>query len=287
MGMGGKIGFGLRRRDAGRFVSQFRFDRLDPVKGGPRRIRHRLQTAIGVDQRPMGRRIHQRAFVMLSVDFHEAARNGANHLRARGLVIDEGARPSIRQLDAAQDQFAIGLDIALARQRKRGMVFSQVEDRRHLSLRLSLAHESAIAPRAKRQGQSIEEDGLSGAGFAGENRQAACEFEIELVDQHDVADREPDEHKEAPSSQSAGHDRMVDFRYPGGLIFIRRETAALQKIESVLIPLAIREIVPQHRRGCFRFAGDAEPEIGLGQAIQRLLGMAARLIIGQARCGTG
>ena len=86
------------------------------------------------------------------MDFHEAAGNGANHLRARGLVVDEGARSSIRQLHAAKDQFAIGFDIAFAREHKRGMVFGQIEDRRHLSLRLPLADQSAVAARAKRQG---------------------------------------------------------------------------------------------------------------------------------------
>ena len=51
------------------------------------------------------------------------------------------------------------------------------------------AHQRAVAARAQRQRQRVEQDGFAGAGLAGQNRQPARKFEIQLIDQHDVADR--------------------------------------------------------------------------------------------------
>jgi hypothetical protein len=51
----------------------------------------------------------------------------------------------------------------------------------------------AAAP-AQRQRQRVEQDGLAGAGLAGERGQAAIERDVELVDQHDIADGERAKH---------------------------------------------------------------------------------------------
>ncbi len=57
-----------------------------------------------------------------------------------------------------------------------------------------MADEPAVAARAERQRQRIEKDRFACAGFAGEDREARGKLEIELIDQHHVADGEAREH---------------------------------------------------------------------------------------------
>src|SRR5712671_2486191 len=66
----------------------------------------------------------------------------------------------------------------------------------------------------------------------------------------------------------------------GTLILARLETAGLYKIIGLLVPAAVRKIVPKHGGGSLRFADDADRHIGLGEPGQRFLDMARGLIAG-------
>src|ERR1700761_2714331 len=57
---------------------------------------------------------------------------------------------------------------------------------------------------------------------------------------------------------------------PGPLILARLETAGLYKIIGVLVPAAVRKIVPEHGRRGLCLADDADRHIGLGEAGPRL-----------------
>jgi len=70
------------------------------------------------------------------------------------------------------------------------MARGEIEDGRHLALARALPHQGGIASSADGKGEGVEQDRLAGAGLPGEHRQAFAEFEIELVDQNDVADRQ-------------------------------------------------------------------------------------------------
>ena len=83
---------------------------------------------------------------------------------------------------------------ALCGDAARRMVAGKIEDGGDLPLRLAVAHEAAIAARAERQREGVEQDRFAGAGLAGEDAQALAEVELEPVDQDDVADRELREH---------------------------------------------------------------------------------------------
>ncbi len=74
------------------------------------------------------------------------------------------------------------------------MVCAELEDGGDLSLRLAFADERAVAARAKRQREGVEQNRFAGAGLAGENGEAAAERKIELIDQDDVADGEINQH---------------------------------------------------------------------------------------------
>ncbi len=59
---------------------------------------------------------------------------------------------------------------------------------------LAAADQPGVGARAERQPERIEQDRLAGAGLAGEHAQPGVELELELVDEHDVADGELPQH---------------------------------------------------------------------------------------------
>ena len=113
----------------------------------------RAMATEGVQQVPVRRRVDQGPLVVLPVDFHQRAANLADQRDAGRLVVDEDPRPPVGRLHAAQDHVALMVDIVLGKQRTDGMAWRQVEHRRHLPLRRTLAHQRGIAARAKRQRQ--------------------------------------------------------------------------------------------------------------------------------------
>ena len=70
-GVAREVGLGLRGGDARALGGQFGLDFAQRREGGARRLRQRLEAAIGVDQRAMGRGVEQRALVVLAVDLHQ------------------------------------------------------------------------------------------------------------------------------------------------------------------------------------------------------------------------
>jgi hypothetical protein len=97
-------------------------------------------------------------------------------------------------LNPAQNEAAIGLYVLRIRRREGWMVEAEFEDRCDLTLRLAFAHERAVAARAKRQGECVEQNRFAGAGLAGKNGEAAAKRKIELIDQDNVADGEVNQH---------------------------------------------------------------------------------------------
>ncbi len=70
------------------------------------------------------------------------------------------------------------------------MAVGQVERRGHLPLAGAAPHQRGVASAADGEREGIEQDRLAGAGLAGKHGQALAEFEIEPVDQDNVADRQ-------------------------------------------------------------------------------------------------
>src|ERR1700688_575541 len=66
----------------------------------------------------------------------------------------------------------------------------------------------------------------------------------------------------------------------GTLVLARLETAGLYKIIGVLVPAAVRKIVPEHGGGGLRLADDPDRHIALGQPGQRFLDMPGGLVLG-------
>ena len=116
------------------------------------------------------RGIDQRAVVMLAVDFDEGGTDRAD-LHADRLVVDESAGPAVGDLDAAQDQLAVGRDLLFAARCAAGWHSSRSNTADDLALRLRRPHQRAFAAGAERQRERIEQDRLARAGFAGQHGQ--------------------------------------------------------------------------------------------------------------------
>ena len=67
------------------------------------------------------------------------------------------------------------------------MIGRDIEHRGHLALVGAMAHKAAIAAAAECQRQRIKKNGFARTGLPGEDRKSGVEFEIELLDQDDIA----------------------------------------------------------------------------------------------------
>src|SRR6059058_6252398 len=71
---------------------------------------------------------------------------------------------------------------------------------------------------------------------------------------------------------------LEGLAHPGPLILARLETAGLYKIIGVLVPAAVRKIMPEHGGRGLRLADNADRHIGLGEPGQRFLDMPRGLV---------
>ena len=159
-----------------------------------RRRRHGLtasrQPAEGVEDVAVGRRIDQRAVVVLAVDLDERRADRSQHLHADRLVVDEGARAPVRELDAAQDQVAVDVDIGPWRDRGGpGWPAGRSNTAVTWPACSPCRTRRAVAAPAEREREGIEQDGLAGARLAREHAEPGRKSKLQPVDQDDVADR--------------------------------------------------------------------------------------------------
>ena len=182
----GTMGIGCVLRRAARLPQRFDLGRIA------------LERTIGIEQAAMGAGIDQRPVVVLAVNLDQRGAQLLHHLNADRLVVDEGARPPIRKLDAAENEFVLGGDIVGLEQRARRMAALDLENGDHLPLFQALAYQGLVAAGAERQRESVEQDRLAGAGLASEHGEPAGKINVEPVDQDDIADRKSGKHGTGP-----------------------------------------------------------------------------------------
>ena len=175
--------------------------RLERRVGGAPRLPQRLQRCDfllqpgkGVEQLAVRRGIDQRALVMLAVDLDQRGADRFQGLHRDRLVVDEGAGAAVGKLDPAQDHFAGIVEAVLGQDLCCRMALGHIEGRGDLALFGAMANQPGIAAAAERQRERIEQDGFARAGFAGQNREATGELDIEPFDQDDVTDRQTGQH---------------------------------------------------------------------------------------------
>src|SRR5215471_5895925 len=148
------------------------------------------QTAKRVNQVAMAAWIDQRAIVMLAMDLDQGLAHLPQELHAHADIVDEGAAPAVSPLYAAQNEAVSRLKPVRGEKLEHEMVRRKIEARRYLALRGAPPHQGGVSPASNGEGESIEQNRFAGAGFPGQRRKALAEFEIEFVDQDDVADRQ-------------------------------------------------------------------------------------------------
>ena len=127
-------------------------------------------------------RIEQRLVFVLSVQIEQARAEIAQRRRGRQRVVDERAAAALSGHLAAHDRLA---------------AVRTLEDGLHRRERLARAHQVGAGAAADQQVDRFDEDGLSGAGFAGEDVQARLELDFEMVDDRQMANAQEAKHVEA------------------------------------------------------------------------------------------
>ena len=159
-----------------------------------------FERAKSVEQAAVGGGVDQSALVVLAVDLDQRGAKFLHHLHAHRLVVDEGARPPVGKLHAAQNELVLGRNIVGFQQSARRMLGCDLEHGGHLALLGPLADQGLVAAGAERQRKGIEQDRLAGAGLAGEHGEPVGEIDVEPVDQDDVADGQTGKHGPGESS---------------------------------------------------------------------------------------
>src|SRR6187549_1176787 len=80
-----------------------------------------------------------------------------------------------------------------------------------------------------------------------------------------------------PPSASSKPELLEGAADPGILVLVRLDAGGFHEAVRVLVPGAVRKIVPKHGSRGLRLVDDTERQIGLGEPRQRLLDFARRL----------
>ncbi len=74
------------------------------------------------------------------------------------------------------------------------MACRQFERRRDLALLRAMAHERSIAARTEGKPKSVEQNGLSRSGLPREDGEPRRKLDIEMLNENNVANGEPNQH---------------------------------------------------------------------------------------------
>ena len=146
------------------------------------------ELAIGIQRGAVERYVHQRAVIVLTMNFRQQATKLAQQVYTRRLVVDEHAGFAIGTLDAADDNAVpVSINLGLRQQRIGRMTCRWMERRCHAALVATGAHQRGITARPQRQTHGIEQNGLAGPGLAGQHAKTFLKIEVQLFDQDNVA----------------------------------------------------------------------------------------------------
>ena len=104
---------------------------------------------------------------------------------------------------AAQHQFIFGADALVAQDIETGVIGAWQKGGGDTCLCLPRAHQPGFCAVAKGKAQAIQQYGFPGAGFAGEHCKPGIEAQVELFNQHHIANGQRGEHRRAaPCSEN-------------------------------------------------------------------------------------
>ncbi len=123
---------------------------------------------------------------------------------SRRLIVDEDATFAAGNNLAAQNDLAIFAVDAILLEDTIDPRRAGFEDRRNCGLVCSVANRVAGSFVAQQQGQRVDEDGFSGAGFAGQQVEAGSELHGDVVDDRVVFDPQFQQHVSSRTGEVRG-----------------------------------------------------------------------------------
>jgi hypothetical protein len=173
-----------------------------PSRRPTRGERLRVDRAVCVEQCAHRRGAGQALPGVLAVDVDEVVGRFAQLRNRRRAAVDPCSALALR-IDGPAQQQAIGV---VAAGIEAGLGQPADEARRDVEfgadLRAcgALAHHADIATAAERELQGVDEDRLAGAGLSGQHGEKPVELDLELGDDHEIAERQPAQHRETTFS---------------------------------------------------------------------------------------
>ena len=139
---------------------------------------------------------------MLALHFYQCCAQTFEQGNTDRLVIDKGAGFAIGLQHAAQHQFILGADALVAQDVETGVIGAGEKGGGDARLRLPRAYQPCFGAVSERQAKTIQQNGFPGAGFAGEYCKPGIEAQVELFNQHHIANGQRGEHwRAAPGSK--------------------------------------------------------------------------------------
>ena len=155
----------------------------------------RFGACVPIEQIALCSGAHQRLKLVLAVDLGEPLADLAQHLHRYGLAVEVGARLALAGDEAPHQQLIAHLDALFFQERPQTRRrLREIEGGGDLGACCIVAND--FAPRAGTHGklQRIDQDGFACARFAGEHAEAATEFELDRIDDREIADVQVGEH---------------------------------------------------------------------------------------------
>jgi hypothetical protein len=183
-----------------RLVALFRlqgdFLQAPPVAESVRGVaRERLAAGMGIEQLALRGGAQQRLVRMLPVDVHEQLARLPELRQRGGVPVDEAAGAPGAVEAAAQDQQPrVAGQVALFQPRQKLGAGVHLELGGELGALAALPDQARVAAPAHQQLDGVDQQGLAGAGFAGEDGEAAGELERGALDDDQVPDVERPQH---------------------------------------------------------------------------------------------
>ena len=160
-----------------------------------------------IEQLALRSALHQRLVFHLAVNIDERFAQLAQRLHRHRLAVDVSARAPIRADDPAQHAFVLVLDRLLGEPGARRRIVRDGERGGDFGALGAVPDDLCTRAAAGGEQQRVHENGFTGAGFAGQDRQAGGELQFGSVDDREVANLDMQQHGGCQSCDCAGGTR--------------------------------------------------------------------------------
>jgi hypothetical protein len=181
-----------------------------PVERPPFAVCHAYGLAVAcqrtaaVDGGALVAATRQRLELELPMHVDQQLAECTQRLDRHDLAVEVGAATTIRAHHATQLAFAFVCDRLFVEPRDGIRVADDVEGGADFGALRAVADRAAVCATADRQQQRVDEDRFTRAGFAGQHGEAAAEFELDGLDDREVADLQVREHARDRRAQAPG-----------------------------------------------------------------------------------